>query len=69
MKLELGIGSRLQQVEIPDHCVQQVLLPNDVKRELTGEDEVRRALADPVGTPALKEIVKAGEDGKQVELW
>lgn len=61
MKLELGIGSRLQQVEIPDHCVQQVLLPNDVKRELTGEDEVRRALADPVGTPALKEIVKAGE--------
>ena len=61
MKLELGIGSRLQQVEIPDHCVQQVLLPNDVKRELTGEDEVRRALANPVGTPALKEIVKAGE--------
>ena len=61
MKLELGIGSRLQQVEIPDHCVQQVLLPNDVKRELTGEDEVRRALANPVGTPALKEIVKASE--------
>jgi len=61
VKLELGIGSRLQQVEIPDHCVQQVLLPNDVKRELTGEDEVRRALANPVGTPALKEIVKAGE--------
>ena len=44
MKLELGIGNRTQSVDIPDRCLQQVLLPNDVERGLTGEEEVRRAL-------------------------
>ena len=61
MKLELGIGNRVQSVSIPDSSLQQVLLPNDVKRGLTGEAEVRRALSSPIGTPRLKEIVRPGE--------
>ena len=61
MKLELGIGNRIQSVDIPDGSLQQVLLPNDVSRGLVGEDEVRRALAEPIGTPRLKDIVQPGE--------
>jgi nickel-dependent lactate racemase len=34
---------------------------NSVQYELTGIDEVRRALKEPVGTPKLSEIVKPGE--------
>ena len=61
MKLEVGIGNRVQSVEIPDNSLQQVLLPNEVKRGLTGEAEVRRALSAPIGSPRLKEIVHPGE--------
>ncbi|MBQ8144773.1 MAG: nickel-dependent lactate racemase [Butyricicoccus sp.] len=61
MKLELNIGTTSQFVEVPDACVQQVLLPNAVTYDLTGEDEVRRALAAPIGSPRLGEIVKPGE--------
>jgi len=61
MKLELGIGNRLQSLEVPDSSLQQILLPNDVARGLTGEAEVRRALAAPIGTPRLREIVHPGE--------
>jgi nickel-dependent lactate racemase len=48
-------------VEIPERNLQQVLLPNEVTPGLTGEAEVRRALAEPIGTPRLREIVKPGE--------
>lgn len=61
MRLELGIGNRVQRIEVPDGCLQQVLLPNDVALGLTGEAEVRRALAEPIGTLRLKEIVRPGE--------
>ncbi len=61
MKLELGIGSRTQAVEIPDACVQQVLLPNEVVHDLIGEAEVRRALEHPIASPRLQELVHPGE--------
>ena len=48
MKLELNIGTTSQFVEVPDACVQQVLVPNAVTYDLTGEDEVKRALAAPI---------------------
>lgn len=37
------------------------LLPNEVPVALKDEAEVRRALAEPIGTPRLREIVRAGE--------
>lgn len=61
MQIELGIGTGTQTVTIPDACVQQVLEPNAVSHELTGEAEIRRALANPIGTPRLREIVRPGE--------
>ena len=61
MKLKLGIGTSVQTVELPDSAVQQILYPNKVEQNLTGVPEVARALADPIGTPRLGEIVCPGE--------
>ena len=61
MELELGFGTGTQRISVPDKNLMAVLTPNDVKRELTGEAEVRRALEAPIGSPRLREIVKPGE--------
>ena len=61
MKLELGFGPGVQSVEVKDANIKSILTPNEVSYDLTGEAEVRRALAEPIGSPALKDIVKAGE--------
>ncbi len=61
MLYELGFGAGVQTVEIEGSCVRDVLLPNPVKRELTGEEEVRRAIAAPTGSPPLRDIVRPGE--------
>lgn len=61
MKLEFSIGIDVQSVTVPEDCVQQILKPNPVKSVQTGEAEVRRALAEPIGSPRLREIVRPGE--------
>ena len=61
MNFELGFGKGIQKVEIEERCLLDVLLPNPVQKELTGEDEVRRALAAPIGSVPLRELVKPGE--------
>lgn len=61
MKLELGFGPGVQTVEIPEGNIRQILTPNPVTYELTGEAEVRRALEQPIGSPRLRDIVKPGE--------
>ena len=61
MQMELGFGAGVQSLNIPDQNLLGVLTPNPVEKNLTGENEVRRALENPIGTPPLKEIVKAGE--------
>ena len=61
MKIELGFGSGVQSVELPDKNVLAVLEANPVEYALTGTDEVRRALQSPIGAPPLREIVHAGE--------
>lgn len=61
MRIELGFGTGVQTLEVPDQNVMAVLTPNRVEYELTGEDEVLRALNHPIGTPKLSEIVKPGE--------
>ncbi len=61
MELEFGFGTGVQKVRLPEKNVMGVLHANEVPHELEGEDEVRRALAHPIGAPLLKEVVKPGE--------
>ena len=61
MQYEFGLGKGVQTVEIKESCLLDVLLPNPVNKELTGEEEVRRALAAPTGSPPLRELVRPGE--------
>lgn len=61
MRYELGFGKGTQAVEVKESCLLDVLLPNPVLKELTGEEEVRRALMAPIGSAPLREIVRPGE--------
>ncbi len=61
MKIEVGYGTGTQTVEVSDANLLGVLAPNAVACELAGVDEVRRALAEPIGTPRLRDIVRSGE--------
>ena len=61
MKLRFGFGTGFQEVEVPEQNLIGELHANEVPVGLVGEAEVRRALADPIGSPRLKEIVHPGE--------
>lgn len=61
MKIELGFGDTVQAVEVPEENIIKVLKQNEVEYDLTGADEVRRALANPIDSPRLRDIVQPGE--------
>ena len=61
MRLCFGFGTSTQEVEVPEKNLMGELHANEVPTGLTGEAEVRRALAEPIGSPRLGEIVKPGE--------
>lgn len=61
MKIEIGFGQSTQVLDISDDNIQAVLTPNPIVYDLTGEDEVRRALQTPIGSPRLSQIVHPGE--------
>ena len=61
MRIEVGYGKGTQSVDIPEENILMTLRANEVEVKLRGEDAVRDALAHPIGTPRLCEIVKPGE--------
>ena len=61
MKIELGYGRGTMPLEVPDKNLLKVLTPAGVPQGLRGEDEVKRALREPIGTKRLRDIVKPGE--------
>lgn len=61
MKLSFGFGAGTQEAEVPEKNLLGVLHANQVELGLTGEPEVRRALAEPIASPRLREIVRPGE--------
>ncbi|MBR5261611.1 MAG: nickel-dependent lactate racemase, partial [Oscillospiraceae bacterium] len=61
MQIELGIGKRTDTLTVNDGNLLAVLTPNKVEYDLTGEDEVRRALREPIGAGLLRDTVKKGE--------
>lgn len=61
VSLCFGIGDGFQEVLVPKKNLLGVLRANEVPAGLTGEAEVRRALAEPIASPRLREIVHPGE--------
>ena len=61
MEFEIGFGTCPQALTVPDENLICVLLPNAVEQGLTRQEEVARALKEPIGTPRLSQIVKKGE--------
>lgn len=61
MKIEVGFGTGTQSVEIPDRNILSILTPNAVPVDLMGPDEVKRALAAPIGSAPLRELVRPGK--------
>jgi nickel-dependent lactate racemase len=61
MELTIGFGSNPQNVSIPDKLVMDILKTNEVEIGLTGVDEIKRSLKNPIGTARLRDIVKPGE--------
>ncbi len=61
MKLEFGYGNGIQTAEVPDSCVQAVLLSNEMEHERRGADAVRYSLEHPIDSPRLRDIAKPGE--------
>lgn len=61
MKLEFGFGNGIQQVTVADENVIDILCANDVCSPESEETEILRALHNPIGAPALRQIVKPGK--------
>lgn len=61
MDLNLGFGEKIVRVDIDDNNLLGVLEPNRLDLDLTGQEEVRRAIREPIGTQRLKDIVKNDE--------
>ena len=51
MELELGYGDEAQRFVINAKNLMDILVPNVFQKKLTGEEEVRRALLEPIGAP------------------
>ncbi len=61
MKLEFGIGTRIETVEVPEKNLLEVLEPNEVTVERRGIAAVNYALENPIGAPRLREILHSGQ--------
>ena len=56
MKLEFGIGTSTQAVEVPDENLLGVLHANAAPAIESEDAEIRRALREPIASPRLAEI-------------
>lgn len=61
MELTFRIGTGVQKVTVPDENLLDALHANDVKLPASEEEELLRALREPIGTKPLRELVKPGE--------
>lgn len=58
MKIDLGYGKGEVSFEINEKNLLGILGSNDVPVTMTGEEEVKRAIQQPIASPALRHIVK-----------
>jgi len=61
MQVTLGFGKQNVELDIKDENLLGILMPNEVEALKTGQDEVRRAMENPISSARLKDVVKAGE--------
>jgi nickel-dependent lactate racemase len=61
MHFKYGFGKGYKEFDIDDKNILMELKQNEVCIELTGADEVKRALNNPIGSKKISEIVKPGE--------
>ena len=61
MNYELGYGKGIQKIEIPDANLMGVLLPENAAAERSEDQEVLRALEEPIESLKLREIIRPGE--------
>lgn len=61
MDVQFGFDKEKITVSIPDKNYMGTLVPNEVELDLTGHEEVVRALQNPIGSKRLSEIVHPGE--------
>lgn len=57
MNIEIAIGTKKENLNVPDKNFVAALYENEVTYDLTGVDEVRRALENPIGAPDISEVV------------
>ncbi len=61
MKLEFGYGHGVQTVEVPEENLLAVLASNPMAHERVGEEAVRYAMENPIGSEKLSKRVKPGQ--------
>ena len=61
MNIEVGYGKGTQCCEVPEKNIISILHANQVETKRGGEEAVRYALANPIGSKKLYEIVRPGE--------
>lgn len=60
-ELEFGIGRRTEKVLVPEKNLVGILRAAAAEAPASEEAEIRRALAEPIGSKMLREIVRPGE--------
>ncbi len=61
MHFKYGYGKEYREFDIDDKKIVAELGQNSIETALTGADEVKRALQNPIGTGRLSTLVKPGE--------
>ena len=61
MKLEFGYGTTVQTVEVPEKNLLCTLMANPMEHAHRGQDAVRYALENPIGSLPLHQLAKKGQ--------
>ena len=61
MELAFKIGHTQQLVDVAERNLMGVLIPEALPRGVSGQEEVRHALASPYQSPPLRQVVKREE--------
>ena len=61
MKLEFGYGNGVQTVEVPEKNILGILQANPMEHARHGAEAVAYALENPIGSPRLRQLAKAGQ--------